>query len=89
MDIFVGKISNKATEEDLQALFEEYGQVDSVKIITDRDIGRPRGFGFVTMVDRSEAITAIEALNGRGWMGQSLKVGEARPRPPRRDRGRD
>ena len=89
MDIFVGKISNKATEEDLQALFEEYGQVDSLTIVTNRHTGLPRGFGFVTMPDRSEAIAAIEALNGREWLGRSLTVNEARPRQPRRSRGRD
>ena len=89
MDIFVGNISYVATEEDLQTLFEEYGQVDSVKILTDRDTGRPRGFGFVSMPDRSEAIAAIEAWNGREWLGRPLSVNEARPRPPRRDRGWD
>ena len=88
MDIFVGKISHGATEEDLQALFEEYGQVDSVKIPTHKYSGRHRGFGFVTMPDRSEAIAAIEAWNGREWMGQLLTVNEARPRQPRRDQGR-
>ena len=89
MNIFVGNISYEATEEDLQAVFEAYGQVDSVKIPTHGDTGRSRGFGFVCMPDRSEAIVAIEALNDREWMGRPLKVNEARPRQPRHSRGRD
>ena len=88
MDIFVGNISYEAREWDLRALFEEYGRVDSVRIVTDRDTGRPRGFGFVAMPDRWEAIVTIEALNGREWLGQPLTVNEAHPRQPRRGQGR-
>ncbi|KQC09823.1 MAG: RNA-binding protein [Candidatus Cloacimonas sp. SDB] len=72
--IYVGNISWSATEEQLEELFGEYGKVHSVKIITDRETGRPRGFAFVEM-DNADA--AISALNNKDFLGRSLKVNEA------------
>jgi RNA recognition motif-containing protein len=72
--IYVGNISWSATEEQLEELFGEYGEVHSVKIITDRETGRPRGFAFVEM-DNADA--AISALNNKDFLGRSLKVNEA------------
>ena len=84
--IYVGNLPFSATEDDVRNLFAEYGNVQSVKLIIDRDTGRPRGFGFVEM-DGSEAAAAIEALDGQDYDGRSLRINEARPReerPPRR-----
>ena len=80
MNIYVGHLSSKVTEEDLRKAFEEFGQVASVKIITDKYTGEPRGFGFVEMPSKSDAESAISGLNGTELMGQSLTVNEARPR---------
>lgn len=82
MDIFVGNIPYQATADELQALFEPYGQVTSASVITDRDTGRSRGFGFVSMSDPVAGSAAIEALNGHDWMGRPLKVNQAHPRRP-------
>ena len=76
--IYVGNMPFSMTEENLQTLFAEHGTVDSVAVITDRDTGRPRGFGFVEM--SSGAREAISALNNREVDGRALKVNEARPR---------
>ena len=84
--IYVGNLSYDSTEEGIRQLFEQYGEVHSVKMIEDRDTGRPRGFGFVEM-DASAAGAAIQALNGKDLDGRSLKVNEAKPResrPPQR-----
>ncbi len=90
LKIYVGNLSFQTTEDDLRNLFAEHGQVDSVAIITDRDTGRSRGFGFVEMGDDGEARAAIEALNGKELQERTLTVNEARPRPPRDSgRGRD
>jgi len=70
----------ESTESDLRKAFEAHGQVGSVKIITDRVTGRPRGFAFVEMSNDAEARTAIESLNGKDFMGRTLNVNEARPR---------
>ncbi len=79
--IYVGNLPFDATEEGLGDLFAQFGQVESVKLITDRDTGRPRGFGFVEM---SEGATkAISALNETDFGGRNLKVNEARPREER------
>jgi len=86
MDIYVGNLSYEVTEEDLQSLFAAYGQVSSATIIKDKFTGQSRGFGFVAMPDGSEGITAMEALDGHELRGRTLKVSEARPRRPRRDR---
>lgn len=91
MNIYVGNMNFRTTEEGIRALFETYGQVDSVDLITDRETGKPKGFGFVTMPDNAEAQKAIEELNGKEHDGRALTVNEAKPkkegnRPPRRDR---
>lgn len=80
MKIYVGNMSFDTSENDLRKAFETHGQVDSVAIITDRDTGRPKGFGFVEMSSDSEARTAMENLNEKDFMGRMLKVNEARPR---------
>jgi len=78
--IYVGNLSFSTTEDSLRTKFEEFGQVEEVAIITDRDTGRSRGFGFVTMPSSDEATAAIEALNSVELDGRALKVNEARPR---------
>jgi len=82
-NIFVGNLNFRATEESLRALFERYGVVNSARIMTDRDTGRSRGFGFVEMANDSEADQAIAALNGFSMEGRALNVNEARPKPER------
>ena len=79
--IYVGNLPFSATEDEVRELFAEYGTVQSVALITDRDTGRPRGFGFVEM--ENGAAEAIEALNGTSMGGRSLNVNEARPRNER------
>jgi cold-inducible RNA-binding protein len=83
MNIFVGNLEFSATEHDVRQLFEQYGVVDTVRIMTDRETGRPRGFGFVEMPDGTEARAAIAGLNGTMLGGRSLNVNEARPREER------
>jgi RNA recognition motif-containing protein len=78
--IFVGNLSFSTTEDELRTLFEPYGAVQRVSIITDRDTGRSRGFGFVEMPNDSEAEKAIAAINGSSLGGRTLNVNEARPR---------
>jgi cold-inducible RNA-binding protein len=80
MKLFVGNFSFSTTEADLQALFAPYGAIESVAVVTDRQTGRSRGFGFVEMNDRGEAEKAIEALNGKDFGGRTLNVNEARPK---------
>ncbi|MBE9542191.1 MAG: RNA-binding protein [Proteobacteria bacterium] len=80
MNIYVGSLSYKATEEDLKKEFEGFGQVESVNIIKDRYSGESRGFGFVEMPNKDEAQSAIEGLNGRELKGRKISVNEARPR---------
>jgi len=82
-NIFVGNLSYQATEETVRSLFEAYGTVDRVSIVTDRDTGQPRGFGFVEMSVNAEADRAIEELNGRDVGGRALNVNEARPKEDR------
>ncbi|MEM7384186.1 MAG: RNA-binding protein [Verrucomicrobiota bacterium] len=84
MDIFVGNFPFQTTEEELTALFEEHGQVDRVHLVNDRETGRPRGFGFVTMKNDAEANAAIKALENSDLGGRPLRVNEARPREDRR-----
>jgi RNA recognition motif-containing protein len=84
--IYVGNLSYNTTEQSLRQLFERYGAVMSVKLIEDRETGRPRGFGFVEM-EAADAAQAIRALNGADLDGRALKVNEAKPResrPPKR-----
>jgi RNA recognition motif-containing protein len=80
MNIYVGSLSYKATEEDLRKEFEGFGQVEAVNIIKDRYSGESRGFGFVEMPNKDEAQSAIEGLNGRELKGRKISVNEARPR---------
>ena len=82
MNIFVGSLSFKTTEEELQKEFEAFGEVGSVKIILDHETFKSRGFAFVTMPNQDQATAAIAALNGREMNGFALKVNEARPREP-------
>mgnify|MGYP001791800233 CR=1 FL=1 len=83
MSIYVGNLSYDVTEENLNAVFAEYGTVRRVQISTDRDTGRVRGSGFVEMSSEDEEAAAIEALDGAEWMGRDLKVHKARPREGR------
>ncbi len=88
MNIYVGNLAYTATEETLKQLFEEFGQVTSAKIITDKFTGSSRGFGFVEMAFAEEGQQAITELNGKDFEGRNLTVNEARPRenrPPRRN----
>lgn len=85
MNIYIANIPFKAKEDELRELFEDYGQVSSVKIILDKETQRSRGFGFVEMDDDSEARSAIEGVNGKDFLGKVLVVNEARPREPRSD----
>ena len=82
-NIFVGNLSFGATEEAVRSLFQEYGTVDRVSIVTDRDTGQARGFGFVEMSVNAEADRAIAELNGRDLEGRALNVNEARPKTER------
>ncbi len=82
-NIYVGNLSFESTEEELRGLFAEHGEVIKVNIITDRDTGRPRGFGFVEMADENSGRTAIEKINGREVGGRTLTVNEAKAREAR------
>jgi RNA recognition motif-containing protein len=83
MNIYVGNLSRDASEADIRQAFEEFGAVSSVAIIKDRITGDPRGFGFVEMASRDEALNAITNLNGRELKGRTLNVNEARPKTDR------
>jgi len=87
MKIYLGNLSFEVTEDDLQQALAEFGQVDSVSIIKDRDTGRSKGFGFAEMASSDEAQAAIEGLNGKELKGRTLTVNEARPRPQSRPGG--
>jgi cold-inducible RNA-binding protein len=80
MNIYIGNLSFDTTEDQLRQAFEGYGEVSSVKIITDRDSGKPRGFGFIEMTSDNEATAAISSLNGHELNGRELNVNEAKPR---------
>lgn len=91
-NIFVGNLSFNTNEDELRQAFEAYGQVDRVSILTDRDTGRSRGFGFVEMANNEDGEKAIAALNGAQIGGRTINVNEARPKAERvgggdRDRG--
>jgi cold-inducible RNA-binding protein len=86
-NIFVGNLSFGATEDALRSLFEAHGTVGRVNIVTDRDSGQPRGFGFVEMNNDAEGDKAINALNGRDLDGRTLNVNEARPKAERSSGG--
>lgn len=86
MNIFVGNLAFSVSEDELRGLFEEHGAVSSLRLISDRDTGRSRGFGFVEM-ENAEADSAIKALNGMDFQGRNMKVNQAedkKPRAPRR-----
>jgi RNA recognition motif-containing protein len=87
MSIYVGNLSYDVTQDDLTSVFAEYGTVKRVQIPTDRETGRPRGFGFVEMETDAEEDAAIEALDGAEWMGRSLRVNKAKPREDNRRSG--
>ena len=95
MNIYVNNLPFDTTEDELSQLFATYGKVAAVRIITDRDTGRSRGFAFVEMPEKAEADAAMQALNGQPLKGRALSMNEARPRPeggaggrgaPRRDK---
>jgi RNA recognition motif-containing protein len=81
--IYVANISYTATEQDIRDLFSEYGEVVSVKIITDKFTGQSKGFGFVEMESESDAQKTISELNGKPFMGKTLALAEAKPQQPR------
>lgn len=85
--LYVGNLPFSATEQVLADTFAECGTVESVKIITDRDTGRSKGFGFVEMSSDAEAQKAISQLNGADWEGRQMTVNEAKPQAPRDSRG--
>ncbi len=87
MNIFVGNIPFGSSADDIRQLFEQYGTVENVNMITDRETGRFRGFGFVEMLEADEATAAIAELNGSMLTGRPLTVNEARPREDRRPEG--
>lgn len=79
-NIYVGNLSFNATEDDLRNLFGQYGEVDTVKIISDQFTGRSRGFGFVEMTNREEGQRAVKELDSKEMSGRALKVNEAKPK---------
>lgn len=81
--IYVGNLGFSVTNDDLKTKFEQYGNVDSAKVITDRDTGRSKGFAFVEMSNTQEANQAIDALNGSDFQGRTMTVNEAKPMVPR------
>lgn len=83
--LYVGNLPWSATEEEVRSLFATHGNVTSVKLVSDRETGRARGFGFVEM-DDSDAASAVEALDGTSFGGRTLRVNEAQPRAPRQPR---
>ena len=85
MRIYIGNLPYTSNEEEIRELFGSYGAVDSVDLLTDRETGRPRGFGFVDM--SSGGAEAVSALHDSAFGGRTLTVNEARPREPRSDRG--
>lgn len=80
MNIFVGNLPFSTTEGDLRQLFSEYGTVESAAVITDRDTGRSRGFGFVELASDARADDALRDLDGTDLNGRNIKVNEAKPR---------
>lgn len=88
MNIYVGNLDEKVTEQELQTAFAAFGKVDTARLITDRYTSKPRGFGFVEMPNATEANAAIQGMNGKALGGRPLTVNEARPKTeggPRRD----
>lgn len=89
MSVFIGNLSYEVSPDDLKQVFAEYGTVKSVRLPTDRETGRVRGFAFVEMESEAEETAAIEALDGAEWIGRNLKVSKARPREDRRSSAGD
>ena len=85
--LYIGGLPYSTTDQALQTLFSEVGSVTSARVITDRETGRSKGFGFVEMSSDSEATAAIERFNGTEFEGRRLTVNEARPQAPRENRG--
>ena len=85
--LYVGNLPYSVTQQALEETFGQCGTVDSVNVITDRDTGQSKGFGFIEMSSDSEAQKAIQELNGTSIDGREIKVNEAKPKAPRRDRG--
>ena len=85
--LYVGNLPFAATDQSLQEIFSQAGAVESARVITDRDTGRSKGFGFVEMSNDAEASDAIEKFNGADYSGRPLTVNEARPMAPRENRG--
>ncbi|MEW5992922.1 MAG: RNA-binding protein [Candidatus Zixiibacteriota bacterium] len=88
MKIYIGNLSFDTTEDRLRQAFEAHGEVSSVTVVTDRYSGKSRGFGFVEMPSKEEALAAMNGLNGQDLDGQTVKVSEARPREERGGGGR-
>jgi cold-inducible RNA-binding protein len=86
-NLFVGNMSFQTTESDLRSLFEPFGQIARIHIVTDRETGQPRGFAFVEMAKDEDAAKAMTALNGKEVAGRALRVNEAAPKPERGPRG--
>jgi len=87
MNIYIGNMSYETTEDQLRQAFEGFGEVSTVKVITDKDSGQPKGFAFVEMSSQEEGTAAISGLNGQDMNGRSLKVDEAKPRAQSDNRG--
>ncbi len=87
MDIYVGNLPYQAADEDLNQLFSQHGTVSSARVITDRFTGDSKGFGFVDMPDKTEAMAAISATNDAEFMGRKLRVNESQPKPQGERRG--
>mgnify|MGYP001163238878 FL=1 len=82
-NLFIGNMSFQTTESELRSMFEPFGAITRVNVVTDKDTGRARGFGFVEMTNDEEAAKAITALNGKEVQGRALNVNEARPKAAR------
>src|SRR5450432_2262282 len=80
-NLFVGNLSFQTTQDELLAAFSQFGNVERVNIVTDRETGQPRGFAFVEMTEKRDADTAISQLNGADLNGRTMNVNEARPKP--------
>ncbi len=87
MDIYVGNLAYKSTDDDLRTLFGQYGEVTSARVVTDRISGRSKGFGFVEMPDETAAQAAIDAINGKDFQGRPLRVNKSQPKPREERRG--
>jgi cold-inducible RNA-binding protein len=82
-NIFVGNLSYQTTEQELEAAFANYGTVERASVVRDRETGQPRGFAFIEMTNKNEAVKAIQALDGQDMNGRAIKVNEARPKEDR------